>query len=261
MAVGDGLFLLAWLSSNISRLSGFKLGIYPNGTSRIIVFKIARFLLYVSMRECLITLMVISIERFRATRRTLTISQPYTFRRRATVICICWLIPLPIAAYLSYLDCCGLRIEDILPFHLADIMIIVLQCCVTVVLSIITIRRLSRPQAIQAHLSQQQVNLRRRRTQAAAKMVLLSVLLYTCCWLPTFVDHIFSVIGTLTQRDVKSIYIDWVSFHFIVNSFLPAANSLFSPLIYLICLPDFRQAAKKVLCRRNIQNQAPNRQN
>ena len=261
MAVGDVLFLFAGLLFNISYLTGFK---NCNVIFGIVICAVARFLLDVSYKVSLISLLVISIERFRATRRTLTRSRPYTFRRRIMAICVSSLIPLPFAAYFLYEDHHGWRDEDFQHFFSTDNILHVILCFVIFVLCVLTIRRLSRPQAIQSHLNQQQRNVRRRQTQAAVRMVLVSVLLYTCCWLPIFFFYKFSVIETLTQRVFIidfSVCIDWDSFHFIINSILPVVNSSFSPLIYLIFLPDFRQAAKKVLCRRNIQNQAPNRQN
>jgi len=53
-------------------------------------------------------------------------------------------------------------------------------------LSIITVRRLSRPQAIVAHMNVDQLRNRKRRTMAAAVMVIASVVLYLCSWFPIF---------------------------------------------------------------------------
>ena len=166
---------------------------YCNFIFGIVICAVARFLLDVSYKVSLISLLVISIERFRATRRTLTRSRPYTFRRRIMAICVSWLIPLPFAAYFLYEDHHGWRDEDFQHFFSTDNILHVILCFVIFVLCVLTIRRLSRPQAIQSHLNQQQQNVRRRQTQAAVRMVLVSVLLYTCCWLPIFVFHKFSV--------------------------------------------------------------------
>ncbi|KXJ22168.1 hypothetical protein AC249_AIPGENE4206 [Exaiptasia diaphana] len=61
--------------------------------------------------------------------------------------------------------------------------------------------------------------------------------------------------------EIADACIDWESFEFILEYLLPVVNSCFSPLIYIIFLPDFRQAAKHVLCRREIQSREPNSQN
>jgi len=116
--------------------------------------------------------------------------------------------------------------------------------------SIITVRRLSKPQLIQAHLNQQQQAIRRKRARSAVSMVLSSTLLYACCWFPVnflllhiILENYFSKIALFESC------IDWISLLYITVDVLPAVNAGFSPFIYIIFLPDFKKAAERVLCR------------
>ena len=178
------------------------------------------------------------------------------------VICVCWLIPLPFAAYLSYATCVGSAVEHVLHVFLSNEIVLVFLSCVIIFLSIITMRRLSRTQAIQSHLNEQQRKIRTRRGQAAVRMILVSVFLYACCWLPVFAFRaLWSVDRFIpTVALVDSCFV-WRSLLYIISYFLPVVNSCFSPLIYIIFLNDFRQAAKKVFCRTDTQCQVTNRQN
>lgn len=118
--------------------------------------------------------------------------------------------------------------------------------------SFVTIRRLSSPQAIQAHINERQRQIRARRTKSAVSMVLASSLLYTCCWLPSsmfiVLDHFHLIsLNNIFSIDLRMCVI-WRTLWFIIYDFLPALSSCLSPFIYIIFLPDFKQAARKVLC-------------
>ena len=162
------------------------------------------FLSHVSYTVSLVTLLIISIERFRATRRTLQRSRAYTLRQRVAVIVISWLIPMTLQSYnLHYVvvnpkgGSCDFKKNWKVyhQFYSISQYLNVIFMIVIFVLSILTIRRLSRFQAIHAHLNREQRKARSRRTQAAVRMVLTSVLLYACCWLPVFIFD-----GVLMER-------------------------------------------------------------
>ncbi|KXJ23247.1 Allatostatin-A receptor [Exaiptasia diaphana] len=183
MAVSDTLYILLNLIMDIPWLSEGKLLIkYPDGILGDISCKTKRFLLQVSYRVSLVTLLIISIERFRATRRTLQRSHAYTFRQQIAVIGICWLIPMALEAHWwhnSILNsetgrCVLLWSKLRMCFTIISSFVNLISIIVIFVLSISTIRRLSRPRAIHAHLNQQQRKARARRTQAAIRMVLAS---------------------------------------------------------------------------------------
>ncbi|KXJ22972.1 Alpha-2Db adrenergic receptor [Exaiptasia diaphana] len=129
---------------------------------------------------------------------------------------------------------------------------------------IVTVRRLSRRQAIEAHMSEDQQKMRAQRTRAAVRMVVVSALLYILCWLPSFFlksAHAFrnkrgSKIIPYAYRADPSCGLFFIIFPL---TFLPIVNSCFSPFIYIIFLRDFREAAKKVLCSGKTLNQIQNR--
>ena len=124
-------------------------------------------------------------------------------------------------------------------FHMAVVFYISIA-----VLSILTLRRISKTQAIENSLSEIQRQQRRRRIINAVKVVLYSLLVYTCCSLPF-------LIGLLLWFLVNYC-IDWSTLFFFAWSFLPLVNSFVSPAIYCVCLSDFREAARgqlrKLLC-------------
>lgn len=149
----------------------------------------------------------------------------------------------------------------------------VILCLVIFSLSIVSIRRLSRTHAIQAHISEEQLNMRTQRARAAVRMVLVSVLLYMY-WLPSLIykAYIFMTVEVLRNwHNDGRVFVVLVPYAFRADSscdffsiiflltFLPIVNSSISPFIYIIFLRDFQKAAKKVLCRSEILNQIQNR--
>ncbi|XP_020910147.2 somatostatin receptor type 5 [Exaiptasia diaphana] len=272
MAVSDALYLFMDLLYLVPWLSDNKWSIYPSGTLGVIICKTTIFLLYISYRVSLVTLLVISIQRFRATAKTLKRSRPYTLKQRMAIIAVTWLMSMTAPIVYVYQQSphgqiCRVWYSDLLNNRvtsfvvLSEQAIMVILCCVIFILAILTIRRLTKPQGIQNHLSEEQRNVRARRTQSAVRMVLASVLLYACCWCPflalsvvRFTDAVFPSADIINF----SACIDWPSLYFIIYYFLPVVNSCFSPCIYLIFLSDFRDAVKKILCRQQTINQALN---
>ena len=118
-----------------------------------------------------------------------------------------------------------------------------------IVLNILTLRRISKPQAIENSLSEQQRQQRRNRIKSAVKMVLYSLLVYTCCYLPGFLSVFVNVVGG-TICTTMAIRLTFVFYYF-----LPLINSCLSPVIYCTCLCDFREAAKNLLCSSNANIQ------
>jgi len=94
MAVADALVILLSAFIYVPDLSNYTFSFYPSGILGEILCKTITFLIYVSYTESLVTLLIISIERFRATRATVRISRPYTLRQRTAVLFCSWLIPM-----------------------------------------------------------------------------------------------------------------------------------------------------------------------
>ncbi|KXJ17567.1 Allatostatin-A receptor [Exaiptasia diaphana] len=272
MAVSDALFLLVMLLYRVPWLSDYKWSMYPSGTQGVIFCKPIMFLIHISYRVSLVTLLVISIQRFRATAKTLKRTRTYTLKQRMAIIAVTWLMSMTSPILYSYKarllgQLCDVWHNDLLNNRviffviLFESAIMVILCGVIFILTSLTIRRLTKPQGIQNHLSEEQRNVRASRIQAAVRMVLASVLLYACCWLPALVFFVVQwTDAALPSADIAnfSLCIDWTSLYFIIGGFLPMVNSCFSPCIYLIFLSDFRDAAKKILFRKQAINQALN---
>jgi len=255
MAVSDALFL----ACNLLRFFKYDIeSLYPGGVWGDMICITIEFLTETSYSVSLLTLLVISIERFKATRRTLQRPRPYTVKQRAAVLGICWFIPMIRAVYRCYMtsfdeaskQCLiSITLNSLLPIIGSISMIAAISANIIILtLSIITIRRLSNHQAIHDHMSEEQRNTRKKRIRLSVMMVIASALLYACCWWPLLVR-----LGLLDLEShfPQAIYITEcfrVSVHFILTYFLPAVNSCFSPFIYIIFLSDFKEAAKRVLC-------------
>ena len=93
---------------------------------------------------------------------------------------------------------------------------------------------------------------------SAMRMVLCSLLLYSCCYLPYFVSKLFDFLR-LNGIYYSRLYIDWTMLDYMLK-FLPLANSCFSPCIYIAFLSDFRQAAKRLFCERTTNRRNSVRQ-
>lgn len=254
LALADGIFLVALLMNSLSWISDGKVSIFSNnGLTFVVVCEMNTFFLQASHKVSLITLLVISIERFRSTRRRLKRSRQFSKKRQLAVVGACWLLVAPITIVFGYFDgSCSVPTKPIRLWGSLDFIASVI-CCVICILSIVTIRRLSKSRAIHANLNDEQKASRTRRSRAAVRMVLVSVLLFMLCWLPLFVYRsIFSLQKVFRVKiiDFRSC-LDWSWFSFIVFYFLPVFNSFFSPFVYMLFLTDFRQAARTFfLCRR-----------
>jgi len=256
MAVSDALFSATVLLDYISQRYHIE-QFYPNGVPGDIICKVLAIISKTSYRVSLVTLLVISIKRFRATRRTLKRPRPYTVKQRVAVLGICWLIPMIPAGYGCYetkyneeTKVCGIfQEEKLLTYFILSFSTMTSVICIILTLSAITVRRLSKPQLTRARLNQEQKSMRRKRTRSAVSMVLFSALLYTCCWFPVSLTVFYVFLENYFPKVFSPDYcIDWISLLYITADVLPSANACLSPFIYLIFLPDFKEAAKRVLC-------------
>ena len=268
MAVSDTLFICANIVYEILISYPFPL------TKENKILEILCYAFHIVARSSyitsLLTLLVISIHRFRATRRTFQRSRPSTLQQRVAVISICWLIPMLMNGYLVkaarvYGSCdLSINLDDLklslmiyVLGDLAQLMICAIICLVIFSLSIATIRSLSRSQSIDVHVNQEQRTMRNKRTKSAVWMVLSSLCLFIVCWLPYYVTQLLYCIFYYLYRFHHSKvnvyemidFMEELGLHYAINRFLPLVNSAFSPCIYIIFLSDFREAAKKVLCR------------
>ena len=194
MAVSDVLVVLVFSINILMDLFGYNLWDHIHGTVANILCKMDPFLMFTSMLVTLVTLLIISIERFRVTRLTVHRIRPYTLTQRVAVISCSWLIPMGLCAYVLYnLEHCetGNRqycvytdfTNSCIGYTFFYFCYFVLFCAI-LFLSILTSVRLRKSQAIQANLPDVQRQARAKRTANAVRMVLCSLLLYSCCYLP-----------------------------------------------------------------------------
>jgi len=222
------------------------------------------FGMFLSQTVSLVTLVIISIERYRITRqRAVQIARPYSIKRRLSLLIGTWLFSAMISLNWvivttpnkHYGEC---YVNDRFFFHyivwfFIRMTLTLAMFLILLLLSILTLRRLSSPHVIEDNLSEAQRKQRRKRIGSAIKMVLYSLMLYCCCFSPLLFYYFLlslSKMSSLTIIDWSACY-DWDSLFFVIYLFLPILNCSLSPYIYFICLSDFRQAAKAVLCKRN----------
>jgi len=136
-------------------------------------------------------------------------------------------------------------------------LVIFLVFLVLIVLSILTLQKLSSPQAIENNLTDAQRKQRKKRIGSAVRMVLYSLLLHCFCCFPYNVFQLLRSSFHLLQWD----HIDWYnscydlkSLSYMIVYFLPILNCSLSPGVYFVCLSDFRQAAKSVMCKEVTKN-------
>lgn len=269
LAVSDALYLFvhAWF------LFSFKYNIesfYPEGVWGDTICKITIFLTCIPCFLPPVALLVISIERFRATTPILQRRRPYTLKQRIAVVSVCWLIPTimsSIGQYTYHFDerqkWCGPIDNEFMSIYLTAIIVLMMFDMITILMfNIMTIRRLSKGREIQTHLNGEQQRRRARRSRSAVSMVLASTLLSVCCWFPSYCfDFVFYLPQAFSLEiqivDMKTC-IDWDALIFLLT-FFSILNSFSSPFIYIIFLSDFREAAKRVLCSGRASSQQASR--
>ena len=216
----------------------------------------------------LVTLLIISVERFRITRRKrVQRSQPYTLKQRVAVTVCTWLAAMTLSSP-RVLSSSHIIFKISSQTHFAVFAIqriLLMTCyCVIVVLSIVTLKRLSQPQAIHDNLSERQRELHKKRMVNAVSMVLSSLLLYSCCYLPEHTLFFFLLLVVKVDKILMSkilCLIDFLSLYFVLGVIFPLVNSCLSPYIYISFLSDFREATKRLLCKREVSNQHIERRN
>jgi len=217
------------------------------------------------------SLLVISIERFRATKRTLR-SPSYSIARQVVALIFCWVISMAEAFHAilifrivetpaSLLMRCNVFFGDSTAYWitLVQFVFILSTFFLIIGINVVTLRSISKTRDIHAHLSEAQRQIRSKRTKKVVAMILCSVFLCILCYLP------FSMLSFIIAS-FNEVYLDCsiskvektIS---VITNFLPLLNYCLSPCIYIIFLSDFKEAAKRLVCagRNNqITNRAEN---
>ena len=185
-------------------------------------------------------------------------SQPITLRHRIAELICSWLFAVIIAVEQSVFMTYQKRTQDKYlcesldePMEIDTLVYAFSNTIffVIVILSVITLRRISNSNAIQANLSEKQRRTREKRMSGAVKMVLYSLLLYSCAFIPYVIRGILESFQKEDHDYHRFICYDAFIFNFLIY-FLIILNTCFGPCIYLIFLTDFREASRKLICCR-----------
>jgi len=262
MAVSDATVIVNCLLQGTTTLLHYKL--WNNDFAGSFACKAIPFMYSVVLLTSLSTLTIISIERFRITRRrTVQISHPLSAKHRVCVVACSWLMSSALSLYIPILyhidkqyNSCGISLFYYSIISFIKTIVHVIMFSFMLIINILTLRRLSSRQAIEDSLSEEQRKLRRQRMGSAVKMVLYSIILYCCCFFPAIIYDLQNSINLLIPSWASFLSygcIDVSSLLFMIEFFLPIVNSSLSPCIYFVCLPDFRDAAKTFLWQSKVE--------
>lgn len=134
------------------------------------------------------TLLIISIERCRATRLTIHRSQSHTLVRRILILIFSWLLSFGVASHallifkvvpksIGLLKCLPFFEYEAFGILLGTFCLIVGMFISMIIINVLTLRSLSRPQPIDEHLSEAQRRNRSQKTQKIVAMILCSLFL------------------------------------------------------------------------------------
>lgn len=230
-----------------------------------IICKMTKFLEMSAKLVTLINLLILSAERFRATRVGVPRACPRARARYLCPVITSWVLPMLLASYNLYFwqswyfeflktSMCRINHDDIdvvLPCYTFVTLVFVLALLTIALLSVLTLRSLSSSRVIAVDLSDVHKQLRNKRMACAARMVLCSLLLYGFCYIPTFSMDVVVILWNYRVADLSTICIDWRSLMFMLD-FLLIVNSCLSPCVYIIFLKDFRKAAIGLFIDRNV---------
>ena len=250
MAVSDILVVITF----VYKMFGSPL---PDNINYIPANIICKLVLHTNISSELVTLvslLIISIERYRITSRlTVQAPQALSSKKRVLVVLSSWFVSMLLGLFALIVGAADFRSMKMhrcffhfnLVWHVLypfkNICAVIMYCSITI-LGILTSVRLSKMTEIQANIPDAQRRLRKKRMVSAVRMVLCSLLLYSCCYLPDLVQDISSV-----GKNPKKFKTCSDEIMMYMLSFPKIINSCLSPCIYLVFLSDFREAAVKVL--------------
>lgn len=257
MAMADTTVVLATFLLEVPRIADDQLWMKMLLAGGDALCQVLSFFLVLSIYTSFLTLFIISFQRFRATRFQRT--QAYTPRKRAIELASSWVGSFG----MSFIRNWNVSIKkfsptgrwfcsiDMIPvgweffFYLS----IAVTVFLTITLSGVTLKRLARQKAIEDSLPEVQRQARAKRMASAIKMVIASLLLFTCCY-TLFISFLTFKMFCPTDEYTDHSRCTTAYVFEIVEVFLPLVNSCFSPVIYLVFLSDFREAAKGLVYRR-----------
>ncbi|EDO42361.1 predicted protein [Nematostella vectensis] len=259
MAVSDLMALLLgvpqWLEMELSGSISWKI----TGLLGSITCKVFYFVFYTVPVVSLLTLLIISLERYRAVTRS-SCAAPPSRRQIAITILISWLIPLLMfSSSLHFFDVVSYNGVQICRMThvslLTSLQYAIIQTVLTVLLFVamlainVMILKKLRMSRFAANLPEIQRKKRERRIIRAVCMVLFSLLLYSICLLPAnILELVIAAYWYYNKVPISAAFcINWNALLFAIY-FLFYVNFTASPFIYVFFLEDFNSSAKKLLC-------------
>lgn len=139
------------------------------------------FVIHTSPLVTLSSLLVISIERFKATSPTMQAPRPYTMKRRLVILGCCWGLPMLLSGFGLFatirkkknFNACSVKITELNYWRGIQICATVVAFLAILTLTLISLRRLQKPQEIASHLTEEQARARMKNTSRAVRMEFL----------------------------------------------------------------------------------------
>lgn len=231
-------------------------------TGKLFQCKALPYLLTVLTTITIVTLLIMSIERYKATQPLINPIRVHCLKRRVALFVGLCVASACFSSYMLILlkidnngGCSDSPTLFLSLWATIEDFFVFISVVVIFVLSAWTLRRLTWPQIVDESAPEQQ-NRRTKRRINVVNMVLFSLMLYFSCNLPSRIFNViltFSLYNVVSLSSIISPCLDWDFLTFILYEFLPLLNSTFSPFIYIVFLGDFRKKAKMLVWRNQIQ--------
>jgi hypothetical protein len=259
MAISDGIFLIFLMLSTLQRAGIFPL--YSKPMNPILGNIICRLLFFLNASQLvsLLTLLILSMSRFRAVATPL-LATPISRNARVLLITAIWVLSamlyvsqLAVKAYKwqgpFVMSCPVVLSLGTLSFFYWIQMIFPMVIFIAVLIINLKILRKLRKTRIAVSLPTAQEQIRKKRITNAVRMVLCSLGLYVVMWFPI---HIESFLFNVVPPSIYAQSLDSSSFNVLYLCW--GLNSTLSPLVYFAFLGEFRNALRKCLHIRTNEN-------
>ena len=247
MAVSDLLFVVtdgALYAS--SSLSSFVISLTSFGC------KLGRYCPYVSYSVSILSLVLITVDRFIATVFPMKVTM-ITRRARMFFILLTWLVPTGLLVPLLYSAkvseesdgpyICGTGTSG-LTNSIYNILGVALYYCVPfitiIILSSLIMKSLRRANPVIE--GNGQTNARQKQNQRIMRLLISIDVLFFICWTPTYVNRfLLTFFPTILKRNIQEIL------YILFSYFLPFISTAANPLILFTFSTNYRQAMKDCL--------------
>lgn len=248
LAISDSLVLVNDLLTGLMESRTFSLELEE------LACKVLYFIYGLGPVVSLFTLLIISITRYRAVYKPMTVT-PLSQKKLTLLIAGTWSVPLGVYAYdlvmltrgKAYEIMTCVYIESSFNFHYYIVqasfpLLIFLPILIINVLILWKLRQERRT----FNLPPLQRKTRELRIRSAVRMVLCSLLLYIILWTPL---NILYTLSSINWKIFERLQSDCFAIIRLIGSItitLHAANSAFSPVVYVVFLEDFKCALKNL---------------